>query len=262
MWLPTLGACPLDQLTPQHCRRALADLLSPESPGVRAYAPSTVVKARAILSMALADAVDDELIPRNPLRRVPPPRIPEREPRPFTVPEVRRILQSVQHTPLVAAVTLACCYGLRAGEVAGLQWADITETSVSIQRQHPGTGVGHRATKTPAATRSLPLIPLVAAALAQQRTLQDASQYVVGVRRESLGRQWRQHVQAAGIPRRTFHELRHAAVTLLASLGVDEQVRMMVVGHSAVAVHRRYRAVSGELVADALARLGDAIQPP
>jgi integrase len=61
----------------------------------------------------------------------------------------------------------------------------------------------------------------------------------------------------AGLPRRTFHELRHAAASLLLAQGVHPRVVMEILGHSSIGVTMNtYSHVIPQLQRDAADKLG------
>lgn len=71
--------------------------------------------------------------------------------------------------------------------------------------------------------------------------------------------EWRAHLAAAGIPPTDQHSMRHATSTILLAEGVEEHVRMSILGHSEEAVNRRYSHVGLSLQRDAVERLGAAL---
>lgn len=69
---------------------------------------------------------------------------------------------------------------------------------------------------------------------------------------------WGAYLRAAGIPATDQHSMRHTATTLLLMLGVEEHVRMSILGHSEEATNRLYSHVDLTLQRDAMERLGAA----
>lgn len=63
-------------------------------------------------------------------------------------------------------------------------------------------------------------------------------------------------LEAAGLPRQRFHDLRHAAATLLLAQGVSARVVMETLGHSQIALTMNtYSHVAPELQRDAADRM-------
>lgn len=67
---------------------------------------------------------------------------------------------------------------------------------------------------------------------------------------------WHRALTAAGLPDVPLHAARHSAATLLQSLGVEESVRMSILGHSSATVQRQYAHVDLATQATALERAG------
>lgn len=72
---------------------------------------------------------------------------------------------------------------------------------------------------------------------------------------------WHAALDAAGLPPVPLHSARHTTSTLLFKLGVTEQTRMKILGHSSAAVTRNYTHVADEETRDAMVRLGGLIAP-
>jgi integrase len=64
---------------------------------------------------------------------------------------------------------------------------------------------------------------------------------------------------AAGIPRRRFHDLRGSSATLMRELGVAEDARMARLGHSTTDMARHYGKASTAQDRDAVTRLAEVI---
>lgn len=70
---------------------------------------------------------------------------------------------------------------------------------------------------------------------------------------------WHQLLDDAGLPSMTLHSARHTAATVMQSMGVEESVRMAILGHSTAAVQRRYAEVDLATQRQALDRVAGAI---
>ena len=58
-----------------------------------------------------------------------------------------------------------------------------------------------------------------------------------------------------------LHSARHTCATLLADLGVDEQTRMQILGHSSATVTRGYTHVTSSAAARGIGALGALLAP-
>lgn len=73
-------------------------------------------------------------------------------------------------------------------------------------------------------------------------------------------RNWQDALKAADLPAAPLHVARHTTATLLAEAGVPEQVRMEILGQSAVAAHRGYVHMDVAHRREALAALNDLLE--
>jgi site-specific recombinase XerD len=66
-------------------------------------------------------------------------------------------------------------------------------------------------------------------------------------------------LQSAGLRNARPHDARHTAATLLLEQGVDIRVVQEILGHSSLAVTKRYTHVTSKLAEEAATRMGDAL---
>jgi integrase len=71
--------------------------------------------------------------------------------------------------------------------------------------------------------------------------------------------EWKKITAAAGVKDSRPHDARHTAATLLLEQGVDIRVVQEILGHSTLAVTRRYTHVTNRLARDAAERMGRAL---
>jgi integrase len=196
--LPALGGLRLAELAPpqgQGVVRALYRRLSAPAPAGTGLAPQSVLHVHRILSQALARAVDDGLLPRNPCQGVSPGKVPPSRARALSPEEVRRLLASStgdwRCLWLVALTT-----GLRLGELLGLSWGregagagaggadepgiDLERALVRVRQalvaDDEGVSVVRPYPKSRAGRRAVPLPPEAVEALRDQRRRQIAEQ--------------------------------------------------------------------------------------
>jgi len=70
---------------------------------------------------------------------------------------------------------------------------------------------------------------------------------------------WHRALAAAGLPDVSVHSARHTTATLLHRLGVPDQTRIEILGHSSATVTAGYTRITTPEKADAMARLGTLI---
>jgi len=251
-------------------------------------APSTIVRVVAVAAGCVQRAVDQELMDRNPFRRLPLPRVEHAERRFITAEEAHRMEEAMD--PWWALIVpFAFDTGLRIGELAGLEVHDIEFNSpswvvhvrriVSDVQGHvrvgpPKTRAGVRA--VPTLTR--PVAERLAAHI-KERGLAPGDHLFTGPHGGIMrptnwrARVFRPAVMGAGLgPEVTPHSLRHGAVARWIAAGQsDPYVLSRWLGHSTpVIVYRTYAhllpqdttAITEKMEAEALAARGDGAGSP
>ena len=245
--MPALGSLRLVTMKPSHVKRWLTDL---EGMG---RAASYIGMAYKLVKASLDLAVQDELLPRNPLMGVRPPRLPRTSGKTLTVEQARRLLAAARGHRLELAMRLMLGLGLRRGEVAGLRWQDIdlelgTLTICGSATYTRETGVIYGGTKTPESQRTIQLPEqLLTAIRAHQARQTDeraamrwgATIYVfTAVTSGSLINPlviyiaFRTIAATAGLVGFTPHDLRHSAATFLLAEGTKIQRVQAILGHA------------------------------
>jgi len=122
---PDLGRYPLDQLN----RAILEGWLASKTRAVSArggpHSPRGINYIYSVLRRALNDAVDHELITRNPLSNVKPPRVPRSHHQALSVAEAQAMLRCAHNERLQALWVVLLGLGLRIGEALALRWSDV-----------------------------------------------------------------------------------------------------------------------------------------
>ena len=128
--LPRIGHHPLREISRRaNVERALRGSTRGRqlnTPG--GLSPKTIRYIHTTIHKALGDAVDADLLARNPADRAKPPkpdRSIQREMKCSDAEELARFLAHIRGTRLSAAWHLAAMTGMRRGEIIGLRWHDI-----------------------------------------------------------------------------------------------------------------------------------------
>lgn len=250
-----LGRVRLSRLSPADVQRFLNALSDQE------LAPATVRHCRATLRSALNQAVAWNLIAQNPAagKRVTTPPVPRPKVPAMTPDLAGAVLAAVQGTAVEGPVTLALRSGLRLSEVLGLTWAAIDwergTLTVRSQLQHLGGEWRLTPPKSERSQRTLPLTPTIAAVLRAERQRQEQARRAAGPRwrpvpgfedlvfttewgrPRDLGtvtKSFQAALRRAGLPKLRFHDLRHAAASLLVAGGVPLKVVSELLGHASI----------------------------
>jgi len=229
-----------------------------------------------IIRTLLQSAWRDGLIDENPAAKVTVLKAEDSLRRPFTLPELRRLLEVADHE--WRGMILAGLYtGQRLKDMATLAW-----TSIDLQRKEIAltTSKTGRRQIIPIAKplRShlmsceagddprAPLFPRAAALVAKDGDVGRVSQgfyellVTANLARPRLGKDESKGVGRAGKRERsplTFHCLRHTATSLLKNAGVSEAVAMDIIGHDSREISQHYTHVEDSAKREALDKMPD-----
>ncbi|MGW7460361.1 tyrosine-type recombinase/integrase [Streptomyces sp. NPDC054797] len=248
--VPLLGTKRLESLSVADVRRALVQLQKQTS-------AATAKESHRVLRTALAAACREELVGRNVVSLVEPPKVHVREMSPWELDEALDFLAAARKDPLYPAFVLAIALGLRRGELVGLRWENVDldkrEVRVRGQRQRVRGESYEDDPKGRRRRQTLPLPGICIAPLRWQRMRQAAMRETAGAKWEETGyvfttrtgrpieprnvyRSFTRVAKDAGLRVIRLHDARHGTATLLTAAGVPPRVVMEILGHSQIAV--------------------------
>lgn len=247
--------------------------------------------ARNTLRAMLNNAIREELISRNvaELVTLPKARKKSRRRNAWTVDEARRFLESAREDedPLYALWVLILVLGLRRGEAMGLidddSIIDEAAQEIGLEWQLGRAGgypLRHKQQlKTDGSVETLPVPPIVLAALKLARKMQAARRTpswpqvcICGERHQllfttatgkpieprNLKRSFDARCKKAGVRQIRIQDTRRTCGSLLAALEVHPRVAMAILRHSKIAITMEvYTQVPDKSTRDALKRLSD-----
>ncbi len=236
-------------MTPPLLRAWLSETTAEDGGRGKPLSPSSVAQAYRTLNRVLAAAVDDQLIARNPLAGVRPPRASEEPMRFLTHGEVHVLADRIDER-YRALVYLAAYCGLRAGELFALRWnrIDLERGTLSVveQVQHLNGRYLVTPPKSNAGRRSVALPSLVADRLETHReggpnhggdTLVFTAPTGGYIHATNFRRRiWNPAVEAAGLAPLRLHDLRHTCASLAIAAGADVKVLQRMLGHASAAL--------------------------
>lgn len=249
--LPLIGHIPLRKIVPGDIQAVLTAMRE------GGQSPRSQQQARALLSVALGEAENNEYIPSNPVKKVRIPINKNREIEPLTIEEVKRLLETYKGTYLSARLHIALLCGLRQGEALGLRWQDLDLVNgvleVRNQIQMIDGKLQLTGLKTERSRRSLVMTTgsLEALKLHKKFVTEMSAGYgnqwqendlvfpsVDGSPKQSTidFNDWKRALRLCGIKPRRLHDARHTAATLMYSQGVGIEVISRALGHSSSAI--------------------------
>ena len=215
----------------------------------------TIRHHHGIISSILSTAVKWNLITFNAAERVDWGKMEKYKPAYYDDEQIIAMFEALENEPLhyKTIVYLAIDTGMRAGELTGLTWMDIDLNNgivdVNKQRQYvSGYGTIVKDPKTGNGIRTITLSDTVTALLQQYRQQQIADMYELGItwRNDNYvfihedGTPMHPHrpykwftefLERHGLPKITFHQLRHTNASLLISAGTDIVTLSERLGH-------------------------------
>ena len=248
--IPVLGKVPLARLSPQHLQRLYENRLQ------AGLSPASVGQVHAVFHRALEQATRWGLVPRNVADLVSRPKSRRREMTALSPEQSKMLLAAASGERLEALYVLAVTTGMRQGELLALKWSDVELENGSVQirgsLQPTPDGLVIVEPKTVAARRNVSLTGVAVEALRKHRASQAEERLRLGAAwddrdmvfpnavgrpmdvRSLARRSFLPLLEAAGLPRMRFHDLRHTAATLLLGQGVHPKVVAEMLGHARI----------------------------
>lgn len=197
-----------------------------------------------------------DLISYNPAQKVDLGKISKKQVKYYDDEQTAKLFKELENEPLTykTIIHLAIDVGLRSGELCGLKWKDVNfETGVltiNKQRQYVSTfGVNERQPKTENGNRTVTLSTQMITMLKQYKQKQAEDKLKFGsawkngeyLFKHDDGQdlhptrpyKWFMNfLKRHGLPKITFHELRHTNASLLIANGVDAVTLSKRLGHA------------------------------
>lgn len=258
---PTLGGHRLTALRAGHIE-TLYDTMRD-----RGLAEATIRQTHAILKKALSDAIKRDQLAISPMDKVEAPGTHKNKREQFNTDQARQVLRAAGDS---ARWWFALFYGLRQGEVLGLQWENVDlerhllHIEQTLQTDESGT-LFLGAPKTKKSQRTLPLLPIVEARLRLLWEIEGRP--TTGLVFHHDGKpiqpkrdwnQWRALIDQATeppfapLPYIALHAARNSASSLMEAAKVPERLAAQILGHSQVQTTHGYQTADVDRIGQAL----------
>jgi len=246
----TFARVPMRDLRPSHLQGWVKAMSLPAPSRRQGLAPSTVRTRFNWVHIALRGAVADRVIPTDPSAGLRLPRV-RKQAAAMTIPTPAEVGRATAAAAghFQAFVEVCAFAGLRLGEAAGLQVADVDflRRTVTVARQVQGQTNSTLTVVAPkyGSERVIPVSDELLLSLGRHLErfgAWGADRWVFGdgvhlFQRNSAGNQWRNARAAADLPEPlTLHDLRHFYASGLISTGCDVVTVQRALGHSSPSI--------------------------
>lgn len=244
---PYIGRTKLEELSPRQISTLYSTL---EQEGL---SPRSIGQAHAVLRTALRQAVKWEVLRRNPLDAVEPPRQKQREATIWTPEEAERFLRAAEGHTYRALYTVLLTTGIRPQEALALEWDDLDLEDGWLHVRRAVTTDENRVpvvgeTKTDKSRRAVALPALTVVVLREYRQAARAKMLRTGLRHalvfhnkhggidchSRITRQFKRLVKSASLPEIRLYDLRHSHLSHLLLAGTDLKLISSRAGHSTI----------------------------
>ena len=257
--LPALGHIDVNKIRPQHIIAFLRDLQEQKDRydgRAGKISQQSIYYSFRVLSSMLQDAVQWQIIPNNPCKRVEPPATGRNKVAIMDEDSIIKMFHALEEEPLKyrTIIILAIDSGLRLGELMGLKWQDIQfdHAVLHVTKANQalgGMGTFTKAPKNESSVRCVTLSGSTVALLKDYRLEQTKIQHQLGELWQDEGwvfTQWNgkpmypttpsqwflKFLRRHELPHMRFHALRHLSATVLISQGIPLKNVSSRLGHT------------------------------
>ena len=254
--LPQFEGIPLSDISGVHISQYLRWLRTDyRKPDGKPLAEKSIKHHYNILGLIFSYAEKQDIIQKNPMKKVDPPKVRKKDVDALTEDEAVRFFNALLACDFEFRCVLQVLIttGLRRGECLGLQWADIDfqNGTLTVNRSTtytPESGITVAAPKTAHSVRTIPVVPSTLSLLRQLQKQQERehpatllSGAFVFSRPDApfeprdpsaITRRMKRFVRSAGLPDVSPHDLRHSCASLLLSSGADIKSVQEILGHA------------------------------
>jgi integrase len=280
--VPLLGGLVLTKLRPEQISQAYAKALtSGRRDGSGGLSPRTVTHMHRVLREALQQAVQWQMLARNPADAVKPPKVEHKEMSVLDMDATVKLIEVARPHRIFVPILLGVLCGLRRGEIAALRWRSVKlelgQLTVCASVEQTRAGCREKETKSGRA-RTVALPASLVEELRRHRARQAEELLLLGVpltddhhvvmqadgtalHPHSLTQAFARFMADRAFKRVRFHDLRHSHATHLLAAGIHPKIASERLGHSKIGITLDlYSHVLPGMQAEAAAAVDGALQ--
>lgn len=194
----------------------------------------------SVLKGILDEALFDELIEKNPVDRIRPPKMDKPPIHPFTAQEVFDIIKTAEMSNYRNYLNIAFFTGMRSGEIIGLKKEDIDLKNRILKVRRTRSRFGESSPKTRGSIRDIPIIDTLYPIIEDLYNLHDhdylfKTQYNQPYRDTNVfvDRYWKPSLESLNIAYRRPYHTRHTYATNMLYRNLVSPVELaQLLGHS------------------------------
>jgi integrase len=254
---PALGHIKLKSLSTHRIDHAWTWLLeNGRADGRGGLSAQTIKHCHRLLSQSLKQAIKWRFVRGNPADDAKLPAIHKKESKTLTPHQTIDLLKALKGHRYYIPVLVAVMTGLRRGEVLALRWhridletgiisvtESLEQSSSGLRYKSPKSGKTRLVAISKLLVEELRVFKLKQAELLLQRGIRQSDDALLCAQAngdefnpEDLSRRFPELLIRLGLPRITFHELRHTHATQLLQSGVHMKVMSERLGHSDIGI--------------------------
>lgn len=217
-------------------------------------ASSTIYNTHSVLSLIMYNAVDDDMILKNPCNRTKRPKVCVKEHNFYSIDECQKLFAAFEGDAMLPMLQITVTLGLRRSEAIGLRWSAIDFDAKTISITHTVVQAQNRVfaedrTKSETSRRTFVMFPEIEKILLNLKknenyyrnffgNVYNENDYVfkwpngVCFRPEYVTLHLEKVIKKNGLRPIRFHDLRHSCASILYSLGYGVKEIQMWLGHS------------------------------
>ena len=142
------------------------------------------------------------------------------------LPEPEEIMKIFKGSEIELPVLMGLMLGMRMSEIRGVRWKDIKGNILTIQNiivTVDGKNIAKAKTKTNQSTRQLHIPDEIMQLLIKQSKTEE---YVIKLSGQAIYKRFVRRIEKTGLPKMTFHDLRHINASVMLKLGIPDKYAM------------------------------------